>query len=108
MKIQTFINYLKKILKDYEKQLELDYINNDYKFGICYYLHGNFKYSVTFDNRFYNYYKHLFTHNGYLFPTKLCKGYDKNKINIENRIKFLKSEITRLERLKKKGYTHVM
>lgn len=95
------IRLLKVYQKAYDKKYSpLELADNDLHFGFCnkMYSFSAFKTASTFAN----YYKHLFKRNGYLY-SPVGRDYK----NLLPRIKFLKSEIKRLEKLRDKGYTHI-
>ena len=112
-KIKDVIKAFKKLLVEYEKipkDCDVIYLHsNSFGLGLC------FKYEELFGDNFL--YKNVFKKNGYykcflkngnLFPT--AYNFQNSKVYskaILPRIRFLKTEIKDLNKLLKKGYTHI-
>ncbi len=119
MRIEIFISILKLILVRYKKAYNKKYNNSllyrlEMDMGICRYLKehkddlGITKSKrLMFLKTFNEYYNHLYDRMGFLFtPPFHMLTHSRYKL-LKSRIEFLESEIKRLNRLQKKGYTHV-
>lgn len=112
MKIKELIQIFNKLIPLYKRAIDNEWDYNDLSIhnlfdGIC--LAAEHNLHVDLEEVMNGYYKNYLTYNEiYLFEP--VRNWNNDNINLgalQSRLKFMQSEIVELNKLMRKGYTHV-